>query len=121
VLDVSNLQPLVIQTGADWGWNLHITTSLGAPLVASNLEMEMRRDRSSLSQLLTRLDMSGTAPGLISPAGPGMWSLTLPDEVTTQIPTGRGFWDLFGVISGRRLEIAAGAVEVRPHVTMAAS
>jgi hypothetical protein len=114
---MSNLQPLVIETGADWGWTVTIRNSAGQPLNPTGLVMEMRRDINPLSQLLVRLDMTGQAPGLISPAGSGQWSLTIPEAVTAAIPGGRGFWDLFGRLEGRATKLGAGAVEVRPRVT----
>lgn len=114
---MSNLQPLVIETGADWGWTVTIRDSAGHPLNPTNLALEMRRDVNVTSQLLVRLDMTGTAGGLISPSGAGQWSLTIAEAVTAAIPPGRGFWDLFGRLTGRATKLGSGVVEVRPRVT----
>jgi hypothetical protein len=116
-LIVSTLQPLVIDTGADWGWTVTIKDAAGNPLNPTNLVLEMRRDLNLNAQLLIRLDMTGQAGGLISPSGSGQWSLTIAEAVTAQIPPGRGFWDLFGRLTGRATKLASGAVEVRPRVT----
>lgn len=114
---MSTLQPLVIQTGADWGWTMTIRDGAGTPIAVTGMVIEMRRDINPTSQLLTRLDTTGQAPGLISPAGAGIWSLTLPWQVTSLIPPGRGFWDVYGTVATRRVKLGAGAVEVEPRVT----
>lgn len=114
---MSTLQALELQTGSDWGWSLLVRDSAGVPLTILGPVMEMRRDLNTRSQRLARLDTTGASDGLISPAGSGWWSLTLPSAVTSLMPPGRGFWDIFAILDSRITRIAAGAINLRARVT----
>jgi hypothetical protein len=114
---VSNLQALELQTGADWGWSLLVKNSAGTPLAITDPVMEMRRDLTYRSQRLARLDTTGQADGLITPADGGWWSLYLSSTVTSLMPPGRGFWDIFATLEGRVTRLAAGAINLRARVT----
>lgn len=109
------LQPLTIQTGASWRYQLPVPVTLGSPPVAP--VMEIRRDLSPNSQRLARLDITSGADGTIQIVNPGLLQLMLPSSVTTALPTGRGFWDVFAMINGQLQQLDFGTVEIQPHVT----
>jgi hypothetical protein len=87
------------------------------PLPVDEPVIEMRRDTNPDSQLLARLDVTGTADGLIQIIAVGQWLLHLAASVTALMPSGRGFWDCFGLVDGDTAKIASGVLTVTPRVT----
>lgn len=108
---------LVIQSGTDWSRPLSVTSDGVHPLTVTNLVMEMRRDKNPNAQLLARLDQTGSADGLISVLSPGNYTLSLSAAKTSTMPWGRGFWDIFGDVAGKRVLVESGVVMVRPRAT----
>lgn len=112
------LNELVIQSGSDWSQPLTVTASDGvSPLAVTNLVMEMRRDKTYMSQMLAHLDETGQADGTITTLGVGTYKLSLSAAFTASMPWGRGFWDVFGLVAGERVQVASGVLNVRPRVT----
>lgn len=114
---MSTIRPLIIQSGSDWGWTVTINSTSGLPELVAPV-MEIRRDVISASQLLARLDTSGNADGTIDVLGSGRLRMRLTHQVTANIPYGRGFWDIFCMISGQVTKVASGAVDILPHVSI---
>lgn len=108
------LQSLIIQTGAVWKPLLAVPDTGGFPPVQP--VMEIRRDLSPTSQRLARLDTTDGADGTIQVTN-GMLQLFLSSLVTTKLPTGRGFWDVFAQVNGQLQQLLSGIVEIEPHVT----
>jgi hypothetical protein len=114
---VGDQVPLEIPTGADWSNAFGVLASDGTPLVVTDPVLEMRRDRTSHSQILAHFDASGTSNGLITILEPGRWVLSMTADQTSLLPTGRGFWDCFGKVNGALTPITSGIVVIRPRVT----
>jgi hypothetical protein len=115
---VSQPLELTVQSGADWTTTMAVYSYDGiTPLAVDDPVLEMRRDRTPNSQLLAHLDSSGQADGTIVIGTDLVWHLSMSAATTAQIPTGRGFWDAFGTVSGQQLLIASGVVLVQPRVT----
>lgn len=109
---------LNIPGGADWSVPFRVFDTDGvSPLAVDAPVLEMRRDRAVDSQLVAHFDTTGLAQGLITVQGPGDWILSMGSAQTSQLPTGRGFWDCFGSVAGVLTPIASGIVTVRPRVT----
>lgn len=114
---MSDLEPLILKTGPDWGWSINIHW-LGQPFEFSQPVMEIRRDVSPNSALIARLDTTGAADGLIVMLAPGRVGLYLDSAFTSSLSTGRAFWDMFALVAGRLTPlITQGAIEIEPHVT----
>ena len=105
-------------TGADWSTPFAVFAADGVtPLSVANPVLEMRRDRVMTSQLLAHFDTGGQAQGLITVVDVGSWILSMTADQTSALPTGRGFWDCFGMVNGSLTPIASGVVVIRPRVT----
>jgi hypothetical protein len=107
-----------IASGADWSIPFRVFgTDRVTPLNVTDPVIEMRRDRTSNSQLLAHFDATGDSPGVIIINGPGDWTLAMSAEATSALPSGRGFWDCFGTVAGHLTPVASGIVVVSPRVT----
>lgn len=111
------LTQLTIQSGADWAEPLSVTSDGTHPLDPTSMVMEMRRDLNPQAQLLARLDMTGDGDGSITYVNPGNYELSLSADFTGQMPWGRGFWDIFGIVATKRVPVASGVVFIRPRTT----
>lgn len=116
-MTASTLTELTIQSGADWTVPLTVTSDGVTPVAATGLVMEIRRDLNPNAQLLAHLDESGTSDGTITAGTIGQFTLSLSSAVTSRIPWGRGFWDIFGVVGGQTVPIDSGVVNILPRVT----
>lgn len=109
--------PLQIFAGQDWAVPIDVFLPNGTtPADVLTPVMEMRRDPNYRGQLLARLDTTGDADGLLTRLSLGHWTAALGWEFTAQMPPGRGFWQIFGFLDARRIEIDSGVVEIIPRV-----
>lgn len=110
-----------IDRGAVWRRAMSYSDALGNPIeIQAPGFMEIRVDPDEDSVLITRLDSTGSAPGLIE-FGPAVNQLvlTLPDHVTADIPAGQYYFDVFVTDSTDQLvKLVHGEVQVRNNVSV---
>lgn len=110
---------LTINTGADWAVQLSWLDGSGNPIPFGNPTMDIRQELSPVGTVIARLDTTGSLDGTITAPSPGTILLEIASSVTTTLPTGHGFWDLFVVVNNSRVRLAFGTVSITPHVTVA--
>lgn len=108
---------LEITTGADWATQVYWTDASANPVAFTACAMEIRRDLNPTSTILARLDMTGSADGLITYTNPGTILLQLPAAKTKVLQPGTAFWDLYVTVANQRARLLFGSVAIKPHVT----
>lgn len=113
---MGNPGDLAIECGEDYVATMTYRRD-GAPLRVGSPVGEIRQGEDSSSELVLRMDSTAES-AIITQAEDGVLSFRIPHTVTSALPPGNWYWDLFGVINGDRKKLVKDArVEISRSIT----